>query len=168
MEKKRVEGSSITISQIMLPQDANPAGLVHGGVIMKHIDNAAGVVAARHTRTVCVTASIDRLDFHNPVQIGNLVTFKANINYIGKSSMEIGVRVETEDLLTGVLTHTASAYLTFVALGSDFRPAQVPPIEFDTDEEVRRNKDAQRRRESRLSEKRVEKLCQSDTESCPD
>lgn len=156
MEKRRLEASSIIISQIMLPQDANPAGLVHGGVIMKHIDNAAGVVATRHTRKVCVTASIDRLDFYTPVHIGNLVTFKANINHVGRSSMEVGVHVETEDLLTGVVTHTASAYLTFVALGENFKPVPVPSIELSTTDEIRRNKEAEQRRKVRLREKSIE------------
>ena len=164
MKKKKTE-SGIIISQVMLPQDANPAGLVHGGVIMKHIDNAAGVVATRHTRMVCVTASIDRLDFYNPVHIGNFVTFKSSINYVGQTSMEVGVRVETEDLITGVTTHTASAYLTFVALGSNFKPVKAPQIELTTKDELRRKNEAQKRRKVRLSEKTVEKKCQEDLEN---
>jgi len=123
--EKCAQDSSAIISRVMLPEDANPAGIVHGGVIMKEIDNAAGVVAVRHTRKICVTASIDRLDFHKPAFIGNLLTIKAGINYIGRTSMEIGTRIETEDLLTGVKTHLASAYLTFVALGEDKRPVKV-------------------------------------------
>ncbi|MCP4113903.1 MAG: acyl-CoA thioesterase [Desulfobacteraceae bacterium] len=160
MDLKTVEDSAVTLSQVMLPQDANPAGLVHGGVIMKLIDNAAGVVACRHTRRICVTASIDRLDFHNPVQIGNLVTFNASINHVGKTSMEIGVRVETEDILSDSLTHTASAYLTFVALGDDFKPVEAPGLDLITEVQKRRNREAQRRRDSRLAEKRSEKICQ--------
>jgi len=168
MDLKTVEESAVTLSQVMLPQDANPAGLVHGGVIMKLIDNAAGVVACRHTRRICVTASIDRLDFHNPVQIGNLVTLKAGINHVGKTSMEIGVRVETEDILSGKLTHTASAYLTFVALGDDFRPVAVPGLDLKTVSQERRNRGAHRRREARLAEKRSEKICQENIGSCSD
>ena len=168
MNLKTVEESSSTLSLVMQPQDANPAGLVHGGVIMKQIDNTAGVVAVRHTKRICVTASIDRLDFHNPVQIGNLVTFKASINNVGKTSMEIGVRVETEDLLTGQKTHTGSAYLTFVALGEDFKPVPVPGIDLKTESQKRRNREAIRRREARLAEKKSEKLCQTNAEHCPD
>jgi len=110
-DQKCAEDSRITISRVMLPEDANPAGIVHGGIIMKEIDNAAGVTATRHTRKICVTASIDRLDFHKPAFIGNLITIRARINLTGSTSMEIGARVDTEDLMTGVKTHLASAYL---------------------------------------------------------
>jgi len=168
MELKTVGESSVALSQVMQPQDANPAGLVHGGVIMKHIDNAAGVVAVRHTRKICVTASIDRLDFYNPVQIGNLVTFKASINHVGKTSMEIGVRVETEDILTGKVNHTGSAYLTFVALGEDFKPVEAPPLDLKTANEMRRNREAIKRRTSRLAEKKSEKICQENAGTCHD
>lgn len=154
--KKNSRDSAIIISRVMLPEDANPAGIVHGGVIMKEIDNAAGVVAVRHTRRICVTASIDRLDFHKPAFIGNLVTVKAGINLTGNTSMEIGARVETEDLLTGVVTHLASAYLTFVALDENKKPVQVPPLKAITDEDSRRYQEALARRELRLSEKKKE------------
>jgi acyl-CoA hydrolase len=164
--EKCAQDSSILISRIMLPEDANPAGIVHGGVIMKEIDNAAGVAAVRHTRKICVTASIDRMDFHKPAFIGNLITVKAGINLTGKTSMEIGARVETEDLLTGVVSHLASAYLTFVALGEDKRPVEVPPLKLMTKEDVRRHREALARRELRLSEKRKESECQRDTTAC--
>lgn len=150
----------------MLPEDANPAGIVHGGVIMKEIDNAAGVVAVRHTRRVCVTASIDRLDFHKPAFIGNLVTVKAGINMTGTTSMEIGARVETEDLLTGTVTHLASAYLTFVALDDNKKPVQVASLTPVTDEDLRRHREALARRALRLSEKKKESECQSDNNKC--
>ena len=150
MEAKRVGDSRAVFSYLMLPQDANPAGNVHGGVVMKHIDSAAGVVAARHARTFVVTASIDRLDFHSPVYIGNLVTFKASINYTGSSSMEIGVRVEAEDMMTGEVRHTASAYLTFVALGKDGKPQQIPPIEAEDDTQRERMRKALIRKEERM------------------
>ena len=154
------------IARIMLPEDANPAGIVHGGVIMKEIDNAAGVAAVRHTRKICVTASIDRMDFHKPAFIGNLLTVKAGINMTGKTSMEIGARVETEDLLTGVKTHLASAYLTFVALGDDHMPTSVPPLKLVTQEDIRRNREALARKKLRLSEKRKESECQLDIDNC--
>ncbi len=164
--QKSAQDSSVVISRVMLPQDANPAGIVHGGVIMKEIDNAAGVTAVRHTRRVCVTASIDRLDFHNPSFIGNLVTVKACINMTGTTSMEIGARVETEDLLTGIRTHLASAYLTFVALDDDKKPVKVPPLTLVTQEDIRRNRQAIARRDLRISEKRKEKECQNDSRQC--
>ena len=163
---KYAQDSSAIISRVMLPEDANPAGIVHGGVIMKEIDNAAGVVAVRHTRKICVTASIDRLDFYKPSFIGNLVTVKAGINLTGTTSMEIGARVETEDLLTGTVTHLASAYLTFVALDENNKPVKVPSLKPVTDEDFRRNREALARRELRLSEKRKESECQSNSSKC--
>ncbi len=158
--------SSVLISRIMLPEDANPAGIVHGGVVMKEIDNAAGVAAVRHTRKICVTASIDRLDFHNPAFIGNLITVKASVNYTGNTSMEIGARVETEDLISGTKHHLASAYLTFVALDENHRPTKVPPLTPSCPEEQRRFQEARARREARLSEKQREKACQVNPEIC--
>ncbi|ABW67262.1 acyl-CoA thioesterase [Desulfosudis oleivorans] len=168
MNGKTVRQTHCTMASVMEPADANPAGLVHGGVVMKLIDNAAGVVAVRHSQTVCVTASIDRLDFHNPVFIGNLLVVKAGLNLVGKSSMEVGVRVECEDVLTGKVTHTASAYLTFVALGPDFKPVTepLPSLVLETDDEKRRNREALRRREVRLAEKTREKACQTNAGQC--
>jgi uncharacterized protein (TIGR00369 family) len=138
MKDKEVSQSSVVLAQIMLPADTNPAGNVHGGTIMKLIDNAAYVVAARHTGKNAVTASIDRLDFHCPVFIGNLVILKASMNRAGKTSMEVGVRVEAEDLRSGKVRHTASAYLTFVALDDNGRPTTVPGLTAESEEERRR------------------------------
>jgi len=163
---KRIKESSVTMSHVMLPEDANPVGNVHGGVAMKLIDTAAGVVAIRHSRRPCVTASVDRLDFHHPVYVGDLLILKASLNMVGKSSMEIGVRVESEDLIEGEIHHTASAYLTMVALGDDGRPTEVPPLFLEIDDEKRRNREAKARREARLTEKRKEEACQQDAESC--
>lgn len=163
---KCASDSCVLISRIMLPEDANPAGIVHGGVIMKEIDNAAGVAAVRHTRKICVTASIDRLDFYKPAFIGNLVTVKASVNMTGKTSMEIGARVETEDLLSGQKTHLASAYLTFVALGEDHKPTLVPQLEPASHEETRRHREALARRDARLMEKKREGECQRDASKC--
>ena len=154
MEGKRVHESNITTSYVMMPEDANPAGNVHGGVIMKFIDNAAGVVAVRHARSNAVTASIDRVDFISPVYPGDLVTCKASLNYVGRRSMEIGVRVETENLLTGECRHTASAYLTYVALDRAGKPREVPPLILETEEEKQRNQEAKARREVRLRERK--------------
>jgi uncharacterized protein (TIGR00369 family) len=154
---KSVKDSSITIIQQMTQQDANLAGNVHGGVIMKLIDNTAGVVAIRHTQLNCVTASLDRLDFHSPVFVGDLLRLQASINYVGSTSMEIGVRVEAENFFTGEVRHTASAYLTFVALDEKLKPVKIPPAAFETEEEERRHCEAQRRRENRLKEKQLEK-----------
>lgn len=162
MEGKRIRESTIIMAQLMNPEDANPAGNVHGGVIMKLIDNAAGCAAVRHSRSNVVTASIDRLDFYNPVFVGDLVTLTASLNFVGKTSMELGVRVEAETLITGHRRHTASAYLTFVALDSNGRPLTISPLVLETDEEKRRNRDANDRRKTRLAERTKEKQCKSD------
>jgi uncharacterized protein (TIGR00369 family) len=166
MKEKRIKDSSVTIAQVMIPQDANPAGNVHGGVIMKLIDTAGAVVAARHARCNTVTVSIDRLDFHHPVFVGDLLFFKASLNMVGRTSMEAGVRVESENVLTGEVRHTASAYLTYVALDKDGRPQPVPPLIIETDEEKRRNREAKIRRESRLAERKQEEKCQLEPGSC--
>lgn len=166
MEGKRVNDSRVVMSQMMSPQDANVAGNVHGGVIMKLIDTAAGVVAIRHARSNVVTASIDRLDFHHPTFVGDLLTLRASLNFVGRTSMEVGVRVETENLISGQRRHTGSAYLTYVALDRNGHPLQVPPLILDTEEEGRRNREAKARRETRLAEKRQEKACQLRTDDC--
>ncbi len=155
-----VKDSSVTIAQVMLPQDTNPAGNVHGGVIMKLIDSAAAVVASRHAKCNTVTASIDRLVFHHPVFVGDVLFLKASLNMVGKTSMEIGVRVEAENYLTSEVRHTASAYLTFVALDHKGKPKEVPGLILETDEEKRRNKEAQMRKRARLQLRKKEENCQ--------
>lgn len=166
MEGKRVKDSSVVMAQMMIPLDANPAGNVHGGVIVKIIDEAAGVVAARHARSNVVTASIDRMDFLQPVFVGDVLFFKASLNLVGKTSMEIGVRVEAENLMTGEVRHAASAYLTYVALDEKGRPRGVSPLILETDEDKRRNREAKARREVRLAEKQREAGCSSDPRRC--
>jgi acyl-CoA hydrolase len=166
MEGKRVKDSSVIMAQMMIPQDANPAGNVHGGVVVKIIDEAAGVVAARHARSNVVTASIDRMDFHHPVFVGDVLFFKASLNLVGRTSMEIGVRVEAENLLTGEVRHAASAYLTYVALDQLGKPREIPSLILETDEDKRRNREAKARREIRLAEKRREAGCQTDPGTC--
>lgn len=153
MEAKRVKDSAMVMAHQMEPHDANPAGNVHGGVIMKLIDTAAGVVAIRHARRLAVTASLDRLDFHHPVFVGDVLILSASLNMVGRTSMEVGVRVEAENVITGKVRHTASAYLTFVALGDDRRPTQVPELIMEGPEQERRYREAQARRQVRLAEK---------------
>jgi uncharacterized protein (TIGR00369 family) len=157
MEGKRVGDNSVIMAQVMNPEDANPAGNIHGGVIMKLIDTVAGVAAMRHAKILAVTASIDRLDFHHPVFVGDFLTLTASVNFVGRTSMEVGVRVESENLLTGEKCHTSSAYLTFVAINRDNRPIPLPPLTLETEEQKRRNSEALARREMRLAEKRKEK-----------
>jgi uncharacterized protein (TIGR00369 family) len=138
------------MSELMQPADANAAGDVHGGTIMKMVDNAAGVCAMRHSRTRVVTASMDSMSFLHPVYVGNLVTVKASVNDVGRTSMEIGVRVESEDLRTGDRRHTSTAYLVMVALDEHGEPTGAPPILCETEAEKRRQAQAKIRRESRM------------------
>ncbi|TFG04478.1 MAG: acyl-CoA thioesterase [Promethearchaeota archaeon] len=150
MEGKPVSESVVEISQLMMPHHANPSGNIFGGVIMSIIDNAAAIVSARHTHKNCVTASVDRLDFLSPVFVGNVVFAKASINYVSHTSMEIGVRVEAECLITGTHTHVASAYLTFVALDAADKPVEIPRIIPETEEQKRRYEEAEKRRKTRV------------------
>lgn len=142
------------MAQAMDPQDANHVGNVQGGVIMKLIDTAAGVAASRHTRANVVTASIDQLDFLHPVLVGDFVTLKASLNFVGRTSMEVGVRVETENLITGERRHTSTAYLTMVAIDGNGRPIPVPVLILKTENQKKRNREAQARREARLAAKK--------------
>jgi len=147
--EKTVCESRVEMAQVMFSYDANQAGNVHGGTIMKLIDTAAGIAAIRHCRTNVVTASMDRLDFYKPVFVGELVMLRASINYVGTTSMEIGVRVETEEIMTGKVCHTNSAYLTMVSLDKNRRPIAVPEIVPQTDDEKRRFKEGRARAERR-------------------
>ncbi len=162
-QEKTVCESRVEMAQVMLPVDANLAGNVHGGSIMKLIDTAAGIAALRHCRTNVVTASMDRLDFHEPVFVGELVILRASINYIGETSMEVGVRVEAENLITGEVRHTNSAYLTMVAMGKNRRPMEVPKIMPETQDERRRFDEgkmrAQRRKKMRKKRSVAGKAC---------
>lgn len=156
MEPKAASESEVIMTHLVLPQDANPAGNLHGGVILKHVDTTAGVVAKRHSRGNVVTVSIDRMAFKLPAYIGDLLTFKASLNHVGRSSMEIGVRVEAENLYTGEVRHTNSAYLTFVGLDPEGRPRQVPPLKVETETQKRRFKEAELRRQMRQQERALE------------
>lgn len=147
---KPVSASETMLSMQMLPSDANPMGNVHGGTILKLVDTAAAVAALRHARTNVVSASIDRMDFYHPVYVGNLLILKTSVNYAGRTSMEVGVRIEAEDLKTGRVTHTGSSYVTYVALDKGGRPTEVPRIMPETLEEKRRWREAKQRREQRL------------------
>ena len=143
------------MSRTMLPSDANPYGNVHGGEVMKLIDAVAGAAATRHSRARVVTARIDELSFLAPVYVGHLVTAKASVNHVGKTSMEVGVRVEAEDMLTGNVVHVASAYLVFVATDEHGKPVPLPPITAETDDERRRMAAAEARRSLRLHRPRT-------------
>ncbi len=144
-------------SELMMPHDANVLGHVFGGVVLSMMDKAAAVAAFRHARAACVTVSIDRVDFREPIHVGDLVVMKASDTYVGRTSMEIGVRVESEDLIAGRRRHTNSCYLTFVAIDRNGRPIEVPPLQPETPDELRRHAAAKERRRRRLEERTAER-----------
>ncbi|SRR5579875_742079 len=149
-EARKVSESALVTTHLMMPQDANIQGNVYGGTIMKLMDEIAGVVASLHARKNVVTASIDQMSFYAPVYIGNLLILKAAVNYVGRTSMEIGVRIEAKSLQTGEVVHTGSSYLTFVALDESGNPTEVPDVIPETPMEKRRYEEGMERRSSRL------------------
>src|SRR5579875_4034844 len=151
---RKVSESALVTTHLMMPQDANIQGNVYGGTIMKLMDEIAGVVASLHARKNVVTASIDQMSFYAPVYIGNLLILKAAVNYVGRTSMEIGVRIEAKSLQTGEVVHTGSSYLTFVALDENGRPTDVADIIPKSNDEKRRYKEAKERRAHRLASAR--------------
>ena len=153
MQPKPPSASHSVLTRWMGIQDANTAGNVHGGTIMKMCDEVAGVAAVRHSGGRVVTAAMDRMTFNHPVFVGQLVTVKATVNAAWRTSMEVGVRVESEDVRTGEVTHTSTAYLTMVSLTDDGEPRPVPAIEPRSEEERRRQREAQLRRDNRLRER---------------
>jgi acyl-CoA hydrolase len=133
--------------------DANSAGFVHGGIVMKMCDEAAGIAAVKHSRCRVVTAAIDRMTFMHPVPVGQLLACRATVNAVWRTSMEVGVRVEAENPRTGDVRHTSTAYLTMVAIDDDGRPTGVPPLAVESADEQRRQREASLRRLNRLSER---------------
>jgi acyl-CoA hydrolase len=140
------------MSELMMPHMANILGNVFGGVVLSLVDRAAAVAATRHSRRPCVTVSVDRVDFHEPIHVGELVTAHASVNFTGRTSMEVGVRIVAEDLLTGHRRHTNSCYVTYVAIDDKGLPIPVVPVLPETDAEKRRYAAAEQRRRRRLEE----------------
>jgi len=153
---KTVHESQHETSELMMPEHANNMGHVFGGVILSMMDKTAAICAYRHSRASVVTASIDRVDFREPIHLGDLVIMQASVNFAGRSSMEIGVRVEAEELMTGNRRHTNSCYLTFVAVDRNGRPIEVPELKPETADEQRRFAAAIERRRRRLEEREAE------------
>lgn len=144
------------MTEIVMPNDANPLGNAMGGQVMHWIDVCAAVSAGRHARTPVVTASVDNIDFHNPVPVGGVLVLLASVNYAGKTSMEVGVKVWHEERRTGDRKHVVSAYLTFVSLDPETgKPRMVPSVRPETDEQKRRYAEAQKRRELRLEQRKT-------------
>jgi acyl-CoA hydrolase len=140
----------LTLAQVMLPEDANPRGNVHGGTLMKLADSAGGVVAARHARRPLVTAVIDSMTFEQPVYVGNLVVLHACVTWTGRTSLETEVTIDAEDLMSGVVRHISTAYFVYVAMDEHGRPTPVPKLEATTAEQRRRWHEAEQRRVVRL------------------
>lgn len=142
--------STVIMTEMVLPSDTNALGTIFGGKVMSWIDIAAAIAAGRHARRAVVTASIDALHFLAPVKLGHVVHIRAMVNFASRTSMEVGVRVDSENPLTGEMTHTATAYTTFVALDDHGRPTPVPPVLPQSADEKRRFEEAKKRRESRM------------------
>lgn len=146
---KTIEQSRITLSSLMGPQDANHHGNVHGGVIMKMVDEVGALAAMRHARAPVVTIVVDSMTFLEPIRVGNLVQCSAELTYVGRTSMEVRVEVQTENPLTGGASISNTAYLVYVALDPDGRPTPVPPLILTSDAERQRAEEARQRQEYR-------------------
>ncbi len=156
IKSRTVQESQAEMSDMMMPENANILGHVFGGVILSMMDKCAAISAFRHARTNVVTVSIDRVDFREPIHVGDLVIMRSSVNYVGRTSMEVGVRVEAEDLVTGRRRHTNSCYLTFVAIDRNGRPFEVPGVVPETPDQERRYAAAKERRRRRLEERTAE------------
>ncbi len=155
LDPRPMSASRATMTELMMPHMANNMGNVFGGVVLSLMDRVASVAAIRHAQAQCVTVSMDRVDFKEPIHLGELLTAKANVNYVGRTSLEVGVQVLAENIVTGVTRHTNSSYLTFVAIDDQGRPKPVPPVAPESDDEKRWYEAAKRRRERRIKERRA-------------
>lgn len=154
---KPVSRSKTVLATLVEPSQTNPMGNIHGGVIMKLADQAAAAAAIRHAGRICVTASIDSLDFLNPVHVGDLVTLHSAVNYVHRTSMEVGVRIEAENMATGVVKHVVSAYFIFVALDDRCRPVRIAPVIPETDDENVRFRQAELRYKQRKENREAQR-----------
>jgi len=152
-DPKPAGASHVTLTQLMEVTDANVAGNVHGGAIMRLADTAAALAAIRHAEGLCVTVSVDEISFLEPVHVGDVLTLRASVNDVGTTSLECGVRVEAENPITGRTAHAATAYFVFVALDDRGHPRPVPPIAVETEIERRRQRAAKLRRQTRMAHK---------------
>ena len=155
MPGKKVSQSRVQLAQLMQPSQANHHGNVHGGWIMKLVDEAGALACMRHAQRRVVTVSVDQMVFRHPIRIGDLVTLKAEVSYVGRTSMEAQVKVIAENPVTGEYMHTNTAYLVFVALGDDGRSMEVPSLIVETDAERKRMEGGRLRQEYRLTQRRL-------------
>ena len=147
---RKVRDSRVTLHQFMLPAHANPMGNVHGGVILKIADEAAAICAMRHAHRQCVTVAIDSVSFHSPVHVGQLLALEASLTYVGRTSIEVHVSVHAEDPISGVVTHTNSAYFVFVALDASGAAVPVPALELESEDERARFEEGRERQRIRV------------------
>jgi uncharacterized protein (TIGR00369 family) len=147
MNAKPVRASQTTITELMIPAYANFGGKIHGGILLSLMDKVAYATASKHAGTYCVTVSVDKVEFLQPVEVGELVSLHASVNYVGRSSLVVGIRVEAQNVKTGIAKHTNSCYFTMVAKGDDDRPAEVPTLLLENNEEIKRFIEAKRMRE---------------------
>jgi len=146
---RTVDFSRTTITELMIPSYANFGGKIHGGILLSLMDKVAYACASRHAGTYCVTVSVDRVEFLKPVEVGELVSLHASLNYVGRTSMIVGIRVEAQNVKTGVIRHTNSCYFTMVAKSDDDQPQEVPKLVLESRDDVRRFLEAMRRKEIR-------------------
>ena len=156
MTERQSRDSDAVLTELMMPHHANVMGNVFGGHLLALVDRVAAVAAIRHSRRPCVTVSVDKVDFREPILVGELVTAYARVNFAGRTSMEIGVKVVAENVLTGARRHTNSCYLTYVALDDRGEPTPVPPVVPETADEKRRHDRAAQRRAARVMERRYD------------
>ncbi len=149
-DSKTVRASQAEMVEVVLPNDANPLGNILGGKVLHLVDIAAAIAAHRHSRSYVVTAAMDHVDFRHPIKIGDLIVLKSSVNRVFHTSMEVGVKVFSENILTGERRHTSSAYVTFVALDGQGKPKPIGPVAPETEEEKRRYRQADERRRYRL------------------
>lgn len=138
MEPRPVKDSQTTITELMIPSYANFGGKIHGGILLSLMDKVAYACASKHAATYCVTVSVDRVEFLQPVEVGELVSLKASVNYVGKTSLIVGIRVEAQNVKTGIIKHTNSCFFTMVAKDDDNKPTEVPALILENDEDIKR------------------------------
>lgn len=144
---KPVRSSQTTITELMIPAYANFGGKIHGGILLSLMDKVAYATASKHAETYCVTVSVDQVEFLQPVEVGELVSMMASVNYVGKTSLVVGIRVESQNVKTGITKHTNSSFFTMVAKGEDDKPTMVPKLILENEEEVKRFIESMRMKE---------------------
>jgi len=153
VEAKSVRASQTTITELMIPSYANFGGKIHGGILLSLMDKVAYATSSKHAGTYCVTVSVDKVEFLQPVEVGELVSLHASINYVGRTSLVVGIRVESENVKTGTVKHTNSSYFTMVAKGDDDKPTEVPKLILESREDIKRFIEAMRMKEIKAAVK---------------